>query len=397
MPTTYVLTDTVSDLTGPGPNADFNNALGIGGAQINQTLSIAHSTTTAREVSSAFTEPADPGSQGGAGSQNYTVNVQVSAGNTAVTLQVRVARVNSAGVQQTVSAYTATQAMGAGAYVFNVSAAALGTFVTGDRLRVDYSFGSSTSMGGAPSITLSGTNNVVAPWTLAAVHSRTVDVTATPTVTAAGQVEAGAATHDRTTDFTATPSVTAAGMRDVLRTADFTATPSVTTAGQVVSGAATVERAAGFTSTPAVTVSGTRDLPRSATFTATPTVATAGQVETPAAGVVTRSVAVTASPTITTAGQTTVLRAASFTSASSVTVAALSEYARSANFTATATIDASGVRIDVSIGPSPIRTAAVEADTRAAVVGAGRTSAVTGTRSGTVPAGGTGSTVGTRD
>lgn len=86
------------------------------------------------------------------GTGNYTVLVNVTTGTTDIFCQIGLTRVNSAGVAQTNSAFTAEQGMTAGQKTFSLTAISLGTWATGDRLRVNYRFRSNRAHGGPSQI-----------------------------------------------------------------------------------------------------------------------------------------------------------------------------------------------------------------------------------------------------
>ena len=182
MATTYIWTNNNSDLTG---GADWTRALEVGGTAGSATFSIANNST---ETSLGFTVADDPSTAGGSGAQNYTVKLNVTSGTTVILCKVSVARVDSSGTVQSTSSETSEQTMSAGSKTFSITSADLGTFATGDRLRVNYIFRSSQTMGGAASITLNGTGNEVdAPWTLAQVFERSASLDATASIATAGQ------------------------------------------------------------------------------------------------------------------------------------------------------------------------------------------------------------------
>lgn len=136
----YFLSGTNSDLTG---GADFSRYLYPNNNSATTTLSIsvAQATTASPEISYGFTSPIDPSIYGTTG--NYTVVLDITTTNTNIQASVQLHRVNSAGTIQTSSAISATQTFGASptTYTFSFTNLSLGTWASGDRLRVDYRFG----------------------------------------------------------------------------------------------------------------------------------------------------------------------------------------------------------------------------------------------------------------
>lgn len=160
MSATYVLKATSSDLTG---GSDFTRELSTGTeATGGITVSVAKGAT---EDSLGFTIAGEPGSSGATG--NYTVEINVTTGNTNVQLSVAVSRVNSAGAQQVISAFTTEQQATAGLKTFSLSAIDLGVWAVGDRLKVVYRFRNTNTMSAQSVAIETGTTSaeVLAPFT----------------------------------------------------------------------------------------------------------------------------------------------------------------------------------------------------------------------------------------
>lgn len=160
--TTYTLRSANSDCTG---GADFTRELRSGTETAGSiTFSVANGAT---EDSLGFTPAGNPSTDGTTG--NYTVEVSVTTGSSAIQGSVAVARVNSSCVQQQISAFTAEQTMTAGVKTFTLNSINLGTWGAGDRLKVVYRFRSTNTHGGAASLTIeTGTadTEATAPWSL---------------------------------------------------------------------------------------------------------------------------------------------------------------------------------------------------------------------------------------
>jgi hypothetical protein len=161
MPAPYYLKAANSDLTG---GADFNKRLEVS-TETAGTLSVQVAPGGAAEESRAFTPAGVPGTQGVTGT--YTVKVNVTTSATNVSMSVAVARVNSAGTQQSTSSFTATQSLGStGVKTYTLSSINLGTWAAGDRLRVTYRFTNSHNSQTRTVVLQTGTTNteVLAPW-----------------------------------------------------------------------------------------------------------------------------------------------------------------------------------------------------------------------------------------
>lgn len=158
---TYYLTDIASDLSA---GTEFNTTL----TQTTQTAGEVQASVGLglTEIGCAFTEATVPGNKGTTG--DITVEANVTVANGSIQIAVQVHRVNSAGTVQASSATTAEQSAGAlGILTFNLTNVNLGTWVSGDRFRVDYRFRNSAAHGGAQAVTLgTGTTNeeVITPF-----------------------------------------------------------------------------------------------------------------------------------------------------------------------------------------------------------------------------------------
>lgn len=114
MAVTYYLTSTNSDLTG---GSNWSEALSQStSAQSDLTISISVGAT---ETDYGYSPSGEPGSAGTTGT--FTIKVNIITGDTNVQASVAVARVNSSGVQQAISSFTAEQTASAGIKTFTVS------------------------------------------------------------------------------------------------------------------------------------------------------------------------------------------------------------------------------------------------------------------------------------
>lgn len=162
----YVLSGANSDLTG---GADFSKALVLTGAT-STTISFSVATNTT-ETSYAWTPSGDPGTIGITGT--YTVKVNITTGSNNGRLAISLSRVNSAGTAQSTSTATAEQTTSAGTLTFTLTSINLGTWASGDRLRVNYAFRNVSTMSTISLGVSTGsatTDTVDVPWTNAVTH-----------------------------------------------------------------------------------------------------------------------------------------------------------------------------------------------------------------------------------
>jgi len=159
--TVYVLKSANSDLTG---GADFNKEL-YPGSETAGTIAVSVA-ASATDISYGFTKAGEPGLSGATG--NYTVEMNVTVANSNILLSAAVARVNSAGVQQVISSFTAEQSAGTtGVKTFSFTGTDLGTWASGDRLRVSYKVRNTVASVQAVTIGTGTTNaEATAPWTV---------------------------------------------------------------------------------------------------------------------------------------------------------------------------------------------------------------------------------------
>lgn len=164
MTTTYYLTTTTSDLTTP-TGTHWNYALSeTAPGATNVSNNVSNAGTPPNEIDYAYTPSADPGTNGITG--DYTVTVVPNTTDASSTLYIQLHRINSSGTVQNSSSLSAGQTMGA-TRTFTFSSLNLGTWASGDRLRVDFSQEGTAAHGNATfdySIGSTGTR-IVCPWT----------------------------------------------------------------------------------------------------------------------------------------------------------------------------------------------------------------------------------------
>jgi len=125
-----------------------------------------------------FTQAGVPGTDGTAG--NYTVTVNVMTAHNQVSLRVQVARVSSTGAVQAESTLSPELPGGTGEKMHTFTNPNLGTWTSGDRLRVRLQFVNSHMQAQSVSVTHNGGNTAtVAPWSL--------PITTAPTLTSTGK------------------------------------------------------------------------------------------------------------------------------------------------------------------------------------------------------------------
>lgn len=156
----YYLSSTDSDLSG---GADFNKALLTTASASSVAVSCLSGIT---EDHYGFTAASEPGSRGATG--NYTVSLDLSAGNADFTVSAFVARINSSGVVQTGPTQVGTGVSGtAGIKTFGPTSVNLGTWSAGDRLRVTYRFANGAMATRNATVTLDADSSVDVPWSAA--------------------------------------------------------------------------------------------------------------------------------------------------------------------------------------------------------------------------------------
>lgn len=129
----YFLSGTNSDLTG---GADFSRALFYNNNAASTTLSVTIA-GSATETSYGFTPLLHPSIYGATG--NYTVVTNVTTSNSNIFLSIILNRINSTGTVQSSSAASAENNITTtGSKTFSFTNINLGTWASGDRLRVDY-------------------------------------------------------------------------------------------------------------------------------------------------------------------------------------------------------------------------------------------------------------------
>lgn len=128
-----------SDLAGPSPSdwskvATASPVEWTGAPEMDDFLSCTvPKNTTERQF--MFTPSGVPGTNGTSG--DYGLVLRISAGQSDIKISFQVHRVNSSGTVQASSSTTSEQAAGVGVQTHMLTGVDLGTWNTGDRLRVD--------------------------------------------------------------------------------------------------------------------------------------------------------------------------------------------------------------------------------------------------------------------
>lgn len=159
----YFLSNVDSTLTAPG---DFSKRLlpNRSGSMTSVSTTIAGNTT---ETAYGYTSPVDPGVAGtSVGTYTFSVNCTTSASN--MTLAFAAARVNSSGVQQSISATSSSVDLTTtGVKTTTLSSVDLGTFSSTDQLRVSYIFTNGGSGNRSPDIGVNDPDTyVLTPFTV---------------------------------------------------------------------------------------------------------------------------------------------------------------------------------------------------------------------------------------
>jgi hypothetical protein len=188
--TFYYLSADNSDLSG---GADFSKKLVESGPSSGtQTLSFSGSQA---KTSYGFTEPTLPGADGVTG--DYEIIVSFPTTNAQGRLAISLSRVNSAGTVQSTSSSTAEQTTGASSRTFNLTGVNLGTWASGDRLRVNFEFRNNSNMNQSWAIDFGANTSVETPW------SNATNATATATgVESSSEIEAVSASGSALQEIT---------------------------------------------------------------------------------------------------------------------------------------------------------------------------------------------------
>lgn len=222
MAVTYHLSSTDSDLSG---GADFNKAL-LTGTSSGGTIScpIAAAST---ETSYAWTPQNVPGTNG-TSTGNFTVEINITTAVNNTTVRPYLTRVNSAGTAQAgpiAPAEAAAATTPTGVKTFTWTNPALGTWASGDRLRVEYTFVNSHASAVRTPVLGTNTANeeVITPFTAGALT-----VTLTGGITPSGAI---AKRTDRAVSGGITP-----GPGALLRGVNLLRDGTLTTAGDIALG-----------------------------------------------------------------------------------------------------------------------------------------------------------------
>jgi hypothetical protein len=143
-PTTYFFSNTASDLTATGQTGTaVSKSLATTGAAsgtwIPSLSGISTGVVDSNADASFFAPAGIPGTGGLSNSGKYsTVSIDITTGNANVRYMARLIRVDSSGAVQSWGPQAAISSSGAtGIYTFQCSWSGLGTWASGDRLRVD--------------------------------------------------------------------------------------------------------------------------------------------------------------------------------------------------------------------------------------------------------------------
>lgn len=189
MPTTYVQRSTNSDLSVPG---EYDLQLLEGAvAEVPRTINLAANET---KEGYHYTEPGIPGTDGITG--DYTVEVNIVVGDNQVQVSAAVARVNSSGAVQTQTAFSTEQTADGTVQTHTFTAANLGTWASGDRLRVAVRYRNShTKTARSVDVSFNTVNSeVVAPWSAGASPQSEPVVAATESETSQAVTPTGVVT-----------------------------------------------------------------------------------------------------------------------------------------------------------------------------------------------------------
>lgn len=239
-----------------------------------------------------LTAPGDPASPTSTGT--FTVNLNVTAWDAGVTLNARLHRMTSAGVQASVVLGTTKSSPSLGLNVWTFTNPALGTWAAGNRFAVSIVVTNTNAHGGAKGATweTGGTSDTaIAPWSTVGTVTGAANLAAAATLTASGTHTAfgGAslaatgslsASGTRKTfggaGLTSSATLSASGIRKVLGGASFSATSSLSASGTVSTGAATVTGGASLSATSTLSASGIRKVLGASTLSSTGSLSATG-------------------------------------------------------------------------------------------------------------------------
>lgn len=142
MPHVFVRGGTNSGLAVPAAGLFYKVLVETPETSANQNVDVGGGGATANGY--AFTQPGIPGVDGATG--NYIVELDLPTSHANIAISVAVARVNSSGTQQAISAFTAEQTGVSGVSIYNLAAVNLGVWAAGDRLRVTCRFRNTNTM-----------------------------------------------------------------------------------------------------------------------------------------------------------------------------------------------------------------------------------------------------------
>lgn len=155
----YRISNTASDLTGAGQDKALVTSGATTGSWSGQSIG-----ANAAAVASFFTPAGAPGTTGNS-TKTITVLLDVTTGNANLRYLAQARRVNSAGVAQSDSVYSAPTTSGAtGRYVLELPVTGLGTWNSGDRLRIDIRIRNDTANVGQSATITYETSGVDGPW-----------------------------------------------------------------------------------------------------------------------------------------------------------------------------------------------------------------------------------------
>jgi hypothetical protein len=163
----YRFSNDASDLTGETQNKSLEASGATTGSWAGQNLA-----ANATVIGSYFTPPGEPGTDGVSG-KTLPVWLTVSSGNTNLRYWARLHRVNSSGTIQASSAAVESSTGSASSHLLNCPTTNLGTWASGDRLRVDIGIRNTVAVGSqsctidygtSSSTTIGRLSSVLAPW-----------------------------------------------------------------------------------------------------------------------------------------------------------------------------------------------------------------------------------------
>src|SRR5215216_1605634 len=230
-PVSYQLSDTASDLTGATVNKKLVSTGAVAGTWAGQSLGGNNGNISSIADASFFTEAGTPDTGGPSSTTKVPVSLDITTGNANFRYAARATRVNSSGVVQAYGALSAESTSGAtGVYTVDCYTTGLGTWASGDRLRIDVRIrNNSTSTAQSATLSYATGNSWIQLGSAGAATANGGTVTATASIATSGSATGEASAAGATLTATASIIAGSAGVSVTATGATLTATASLPT------------------------------------------------------------------------------------------------------------------------------------------------------------------------